>query len=201
MSKIGTRLLLLGLALTAISHMYSNLLIEAIFPLYQSITTLFDSQIEVTHIGIIQKHNQNFIRVDSILSSQFFIGEHFYFLESTVPCVFLVALDLVLQPAVILYTLILAYPVSTYKDYIVRITFGSLVFIILLAADLPLQIIYQNWVSVEKILKTSGNADGFLSFWSNFSNGGGLVALSLTIGMISIGIANRLHQHRNTVNQ
>jgi len=86
-----------------------------------------------------------------------------------------------------------------YKEYIVRLALGTLLLLILMALDLPIQIIYQDWVNVEKILHTTGNAEGFLLFWSNFSNGGGLIALSLTIGMISIGIAKRLQQYRNAV--
>ena len=199
--KSSIRFLLFGLGFTAISHLYGHLLIQAIFPLYQLITTVLDSHIVVAHINIIQKYDQNFIQVDSVLSRQFFIGGHFFLLESTAPCSFLMAVDLVLQPVIMLYTLILAWPVLVYREYIVRLALGTLLLLILMALDLPLQIIYQHWVNVEKILHTTGNAEGFLLFWSNFSNGGGLIALSLTIGMISIGIAKRLQQYRNAVFQ
>ena len=199
--KSSIRFLLFGLGFTAISHLYGHLLIQAIFPLYQLITTVLDSHIAVAHINIIQKYDQNFIQVDSVLSRQFFIGGHFFLLESTAPSSFLMAVDLVLQPVIMLYTLILAWPVLVYKEYIVRLALGTLLLLILMALDLPLQIIYQHWVNVEKVLHTTGNAEGFLLFWSNFSNGGGLIALSLTIGMISIGIARRLQQYRNAVIQ
>jgi len=199
--KSSIRFLLFGLGFTAISHLYGHLLIQAIFPLYQLITTVLDSHIAVAHINIIQKYDQNFIQVDSALSRQFFIGEHFFLLESTAPSSFLVAVDLVLQPVIMLYTLLLAWPVLVYKEYIVRLALGTLLLLILMSLDLPLQVIYQHWVNVEKILHTTGNAEGFLLFWSNFSNGGGLIALTLTVGIISIGIAKRLQQYRNAVFQ
>ena len=199
--KSSIRFLLFGLSFTAITHLYGHLLIQAIFPLYQSITTVLDSHIAVAHINIIQKYDQNFIRVESLLSRQFFIGEHFFLLESTAPSSFLMAVDLVLQPVIMLYTLILAWPVLVYQEYIVRLALGTLLLLILMALDLPIQIICQHWVNVEKILHTTGNAEGFLLFWSNFSNGGGLIALTLTVGMISIGMAKRLQQYRNAVFQ
>ena len=199
--KSSIRFLLFGLGFTAISHLYGHLLIQAIFPLYQLITTVLDSHIAVAHINIIQKYDQNFIQVDSVLSRQFFIGGHFFLLESTAPCSFLMAVDLVLQPVIMLYTLILAWPVLVFKEYIVRLAWGTLFLLILMSLDLPLQVIYQHWVNVEKILHTTGNAEGFLLFWSNFSNGGGLIALTLTVGMISIGMAKRLQQYRSAVIQ
>ena len=199
--KSSIRFLLFGLGFTAISHLYGHLLIQAIFPLYQLITTVLDSHIAVAHINIIQKYDQNFIQVDSVLSRQFFIGGHFFLLESTVPSSFLMAVDLVLQPVIMLYTLILAWPVLVYKEYIVRLALGTLLLLILMALDLPLQIIYQHWVNVEKVLHTTGNAEGFLLFWSNFSNGGGLIAISLTIGMISIGVSKRHLYYKNAVIQ
>jgi hypothetical protein len=148
-------------------------LIQAIFLLYQSLTTLLDGNIAVSHISIIQKHDQNFIQVKSLLSEQFFINGHFFLLESAISNNCLIALDQVLQPLVILYTLIFAWPASDYREYIFRFSFGTLMLLILIALDLPLQVIYQHWINVENLLNTKGRAEGFLLFWNNFSNGGG----------------------------
>jgi hypothetical protein len=54
--------------------------------------------------------------------------------------------------------------------------------------DFPLQFIYMLWAQLEKALNATGDAHGFLLYWSDFLNGGGLIMLSLAISVVAIGL-------------
>jgi hypothetical protein len=55
--------------------------------------------------------------------------------------------------------------------------------------DFPMQFIYMLWANIEKSFNATGDAHGYLLFWSDFLNGGGLIMLSLAISMLAIGLS------------
>jgi hypothetical protein len=47
---------------------------------------------------------------------------------------------------------------------------------------------------MEKQLQSPGDAHSWLLYWSDFLNGGGLMALSLSIGLFTIAISDSLQR-------
>jgi hypothetical protein len=57
--------------------------------------------------------------------------------------------------------------------------------------DFPMQFIYMLWADLEKSLNATGDAHGYMLFWSDFVNGGGLIMLSLAISILAIGLSRK----------
>ena len=184
------RFLLLAMSFTAITHLYGQHLANAMLPPYKFAITHLDSHIETIHISVIHQYNQKYLQFDCALSRQFFIGNHFFLLDHTIVNSSSVALDFVLQPIVIFLTLTLSWPARLFREYIFRISLGGPLIFAWMLLDFPMQSIYLLWNNVEKELGTSGNAQGLLLFWNDFLNGGGLMAISIGISIVTISITS-----------
>jgi hypothetical protein len=55
---------------------------------------------------------------------------------------------------------------------------------------MPMQLDYMVWEGIQKSLNCS--EQGLLLYWSDFLNGGGLIALSLACGVIAVSLAGKL---------
>jgi hypothetical protein len=98
----------------------------------------------------------------------------------------------VLQPLVIFLTLVLAWPAQRKLDHAVRIGIGLPLILVLMLFDSPMQFIYMLWDSMEKQLQTPGDGHTWLMYWSDFLNGGGLIALSLSISVLAIAMTKHM---------
>ena len=66
--------------------------------------------------------------------------------------------------------------------------------------DSPMQFNYMLWDNVERTVQTTGKVEFYLRYWSDFLNGGGLIMLSLTISIMTIGISNLLTEKNHKAN-
>jgi hypothetical protein len=197
--------LLLGISLTGLAHWYGRYLMEAMMPLYRFTITLLDSRIDIASLGIIQHQGQQFVQFEGLVNRPFFIGEQYFLNLTSLLSSSRIPLDHALQPLVIFLTLIFAWPanksaspnahspVKQTRIYVVpyfyRICLGAPLILILMLLDFPMQFIYMLWANIEKSFNATGDAHGYLLFWSDFLNGGGLIMLSLAISMLAIGLS------------
>jgi hypothetical protein len=196
MISSSLRFLLIGISLTALAHWYGRYLIESIMPLYRFTLHYLDSRIDIASLGIIEHQGQQFVKFEGLVSRPFFIGEQYFLNLDALLSSSRIPLDYALQPLVIFFTLVLAWPTSEsakpYQAYFYRVSFGAPLILILMLLDFPLQFIYMLWAQLEKALNATGDAHGFLLYWSDFLNGGGLIMLSLAISVVAIGLSNKL---------
>jgi len=200
MISSSLRFLLIGISLTALAHWYGRYLIEAIMPLYRFTLHHLDSRIDIASLGIIEHQGQQFVQFEGLVSRPFFIKEQYFLNLDALLSGSRIPLDYALQPLVIFFTLVLAWPTSEsvkpYQAYFYRVSFGAPLILIMMLLDFPLQFIYMLWAHLEKALNARGDAHGFLLYWSDFLNGGGLIMLSLGISVVAIGLSNQLMSRR-----
>jgi len=194
------RVFFLGITLVGLSHWFGRAIMQSMLPLYQCAITQFDSQIEIISLAIVQQHGQHFLQLDALLTKPFFIGMHYFVPQIAIPSSSRIPLDFVLQPVVIFLTLAMGWPARSYRDYVLRLVVGAPLILILMLLDSPLQFNYMLWDSVERIVQTTGKVERWLRNWSDFLNGGGLIMLSLTISIMTIGISNLLTEKNREPN-
>jgi hypothetical protein len=196
MISSSLRFLLIGISLTALAHWHGRYLIESIMPLYRFTLHHLDSRIDIASLGIIEYQGQQFVQFEGLVSRPFFINDQYFLNLDALLSSSRIPLDYALQPLVIFFTLVLAWPTSEsakpYQAYFYRVSFGAPLILILMLLDFPLQFIYMLWAQLEKALNATGDAHGFLLYWSDFLNGGGLIMLSLAISVVAIGLSNKL---------
>ncbi len=190
------RFLLIGISLTVLAHWYGRYLIEAMMPLYRFTLHHLDSRIDIASLGIIEHQGQRFVQFEGLVSRPFFINDQYFLNLNALLSSSRIPLDYALQPLVIFFTLVLAWPASEsakpYQAYFYRVSFGAPLILIMMLLDFPLQFIYMLWDNLEKALNARGDAHGLLLYWSDFLNGGGLIMLSLAISVVAIGLSNKV---------
>ncbi len=196
MRPSSLRFLLIGISLTALAHWYGRYLIEALMPLYRFTMLHLDSRIDIASLSITQLQGQQFVQFEGLVSRPFFIGEQYFVIENTLLSGSRIPLDFALQPLIIFFTLVLAWPVrepaTPYQTYCYRVSIGAPFILTLMLLDFPMQFIYMLWADLEKVLNATGDAHGLLLYWSDFLNGGGLIMLSLAISVVAIALSNKL---------
>jgi hypothetical protein len=96
----------------------------------------------------------------------------------------------VLQPIVLVYTIIFAWPVKSNIVLIYRILCAIPVIALLMLLDMPFQLVNSTWQGLEQSLKLNMATTKWFSYWSDFLNGGGLMALNITSGFLVIVLAD-----------
>jgi len=176
-------------------------------PLYRFTITHLDSRIDIASLGIVEHQGQQFVQFEGIVSRPFFIGNQYFLNLNALLSGSRIPLDHALQPMVIFLTFIFAWPANKFMrlqthlpakqtliyvtPYLNRIYWGAPLILILMLLDFPMQFIYMLWANLEKSLNATGDAHGYLLFWSDFLNGGGLIMLSIAISMLAIGLSRR----------
>ncbi len=194
------RVFFLGITITGLSHWFGRAIIQSMLPLYLWAISQFDSQIEIISLAIVQQHGQLFFQLDALLTKPFFIGMHYFVPQIAIPSSSRMPLDFVLQPFVIFLTLAIGWPARSYRDYLLRLVVGAPLILILMLLDSPMQFNYMLWDNVERTVQTTGKVEFYLRYWSDFLNGGGLIMLSLTISIMTIGISNLLTEKNHKAN-
>jgi hypothetical protein len=189
---ISLRFVFTGISIATLSHLLGQQIIQVMLPLLTFAITLFDSRITIHALGVINQHGAVVLACQSELTRPFFIGAHLFLIDTPIRSGSSIPVDFVLQPLVIFLTLVLAWPAQRKLDHVVRIGLGLPIILGLMLLDSPMQFIYMLWDSMEKQLQTPGDAHTWLMYWSDFLNGGGLIALSLSISVLAIAITKHM---------
>jgi hypothetical protein len=176
-------------------------------PLYRFTIMHLDSRLDISSLSVIEHQGQQFVQFVGLVSRPFFINEQYFLIERALFSRSRIPLDYALQPMVIFLTFIFAWPAGQPSSrnarlaakqiriylitYFYRICMGAPLILMLMLFDFPMQFIYMLWADLEKSLNATGEAHGYLLFWSDFLNGGGLIMLSLAISIVAIGLSSK----------
>lgn len=188
------RFIFIGVCMATLSHLLGQHVIQALLPLLKLAISLLDSRITIIALGIIEHHGAMLLQCQSLLTHPFFIGANYFMIDTPILSSSRIPIDFILQPLVIFLTLVLAWPAQSKLEHVVRISLGFPLIVGLMLLDSPMQFIYMLWDSMEKQLQSPGDPQTWLKYWSDFLNGGGLMALSLSIGLFTIAISDSLQR-------
>lgn len=191
------RFVTIGLVLLIISYQLGEHLIRAIIPLYEWLIKQFDYRFDTIIFSIITQHGEQFLLLQTTLSQSIIVGTEI--IKPNFPILSAVTMPLgnVLLPVVLVFTTVLAWPIKlsfhVMHTYIIRILLAAPLCLFIMLLDIPTQLLKLVWETLNKLLNLSISSDlPYFTYWSDFLNGGGLMALSIATGLLIVGISNRL---------
>lgn len=199
------RFVSIGLALLIISYQLGEHLINAIIPLYEWMVKQFDYRFDTIIFTIIMLHGEQFLLLQTTLSQSIIVDTEVITPNFPIPSGADMPLGNVLLPVVLIFTTVLAWPIRlnrhgyalVVRTYIIRILLGVPLCLLIMLLDMPTQLLKMVWESLNKLLNLSISSDLlYFTYWSDFLNGGGLMALSITAGIIVIGLTEYLAKPR-----
>ncbi|MDI1361806.1 hypothetical protein [Methylotenera sp.] len=179
-----------GLLLLILTHRYANLIINTIIPLYEWMVHQIDYRFDKTMLYIANFQGESYLQLDVEISQPFWLG-----LQKIAPTQPIynstgMAVANVLQPIVLIFTIVLAWPVKHCIVLIYRILCALPVIVFLMLFDIPFQLVNSSWQGLEQTLKLNIATTKWFAYWSDFLNGGGLMALSITGGLLIIALVD-----------
>ena len=185
------------------NYQFGEHLINAIIPLYEWTIKQLDYRFDVVTLNIIKQHGEQFLLLETTLSQPFVNGSEMITPTYPIPSGVSMPLGNVLLPVVLIFTTVLAWPnslkIHRAHEYLTRLIISIPLCLFIMLLDMPTQLLKMVWESLNKLLKLniSANYTEF-SYWSDFLNGGGLIALSFAAGILAVGITNYLTEPKAT---
>jgi hypothetical protein len=177
-------------ALLFLTHQFGDLIIKAILPLYEWMIHQIDYRLYKIHLLIANINGENFLQLEVELSDPIWVGSQEIALTQPIFNSTGMALANVLQPIVLIFTIILVWPIKHVFDYGYRVLAAIPIFILIMMLDMPFQLVNSTWQGLERTLNLNIANTNWLGYWSDFLNGGGLIALSITSGLLIVGLVN-----------
>jgi hypothetical protein len=180
----------IGTLLLILTQHFSDLIINAFIPLYKWMIHQIDYRFDKTILYIVNFQGESYLQLDVVISQPFWLD--FQKIVPTQPFINStgMAVSNVLQPIVLVYTIIFAWPVKSNIVLIYRILCAIPVIALLMLLDMPFQLVNSTWQGLEQSLKLNMATTKWFSYWSDFLNGGGSMALSITSGFLVIVLAD-----------
>lgn len=189
------RFIVIGLLLLVATYQLGEHLINAIIPLYEWVIKQFDYRFDTIILTIITQHGEQFLLLQTTLSQSIIVGTEI--IKPNFPILSAVTMPLgnVLLPVVLIFTTVLAWPITISRHamhiYVIRILLAAPLCLFIMLLDMPTQLLKMVWESFNKLLNLSISSDlPYFTYWSDFLNGGGLMALSIACGLLVVGLAN-----------
>ena len=184
-------------ALLFLTHHYGDSMIKTLMPWYDWMIHQIDYRLYKTHLFITTIHGENFLQLEVVLSDPIWVGAQEIELTQPIFNSTGMALANVLQPFVLIFTIILAWPIKHAFDFIYRILGAIPMNILIMMLDMPFQLVNNTWQGLEQTLKLNIATTNWLGYWSDFLNGGGLIAISITSGLLLVGLVNLIPNKLN----
>jgi hypothetical protein len=184
-------------ALLFLTHQYGDFIIKAFMPLYEWMIHQIDYRLYKTHLFIANIHGENFLQLEVELSDPIWVGSQEIALTQPIFNSTGMALANVLQPIVLIFTIILVWPAKHAFDYGYRVLGAIPMIILIMMLDMPFQLVNNTWQGLEQTLKLNISNTNWFSYWSDFLNGGGLIAISITCGLLIVGLVNLIPNKLN----
>jgi hypothetical protein len=184
-------------ALLFLTHHYGDSMIKTLMPWYDWMIHQIDYRLYKTHLFITTIHGENFLQLEVVLSDPIWVGAQEIELTQPIFNSTGMALANVLQPFVLIFTIILAWPIKHAFDFIYRILGAIPMIILIMMLDMPFQLVNNTWQGLEQSLKLNIATTNWLGYWSDFLNGGGLIAISITSGLLVVGLVNLIPNNLN----
>jgi hypothetical protein len=176
--------------LLILSHQYGDSIIRAFMPLYDWMIHQIDYRLYKTHLYILNMHSENFLQLDIELSQPIWVGNQEIVPTQPIYNSTGMAIANVLQPIVLVLTIILSWPTKYAFDYIYRALGAIPVIMMIMMLDMPFQLVNMTWQGLVRTQKLNIATTYWINYWSDFLNGGGLIAISITSGLLVIGLVN-----------
>jgi hypothetical protein len=198
-SRQALKFLGIGIALLLLTYQLGDVIIKALIPLYQWAIKLIDYRFDMTTVSISKMQGENFLQLEVVLSQPFWLGAQQ--IAPTQPIYNSAAMPLgyALQPFIIILTMILAWPAKHFITILYRFIIGMPLIMIVMILDMPIQLVNSTWQSFEKTLQLNIATTSWPDLWSDFLNGGGLIALSIACGLLAVGLAQWRPRHESNV--
>ena len=177
-------------ALLVFTHHFGDFIIKALMPWYEWMIHQIDYRLYKTHLFIVNIHGENFLQLEVELSDPIWVGSQEIGLTQPIFNSTGMALANVLQPFVLIFTIILAWPIKHALDFIYRILGAIPIIMLIMMLDMPIQLVNNTWQGLEQTLKLNITTTNLLGYWSDFLNGGGIIAISITSGLLVVGLVN-----------
>jgi hypothetical protein len=185
------------IALLVLTHHYGDSIIKALMPWYEWMIHQIDYRLYKTHLYILNIHGENFLQLDIELSDPIWVGSQEIALTQPIFNSTGMALANVLQPMVLVFTIILVWPAKHAFDYGYRVLGAIPMIILIMMLDMPFQLVNNTWQGLEQTLKLNIATTSWIGYWSDFLNGGGLIAMSITSGLLVVGLVNLIPNEFN----
>ena len=183
------RFYITGLLLLWSSYQYSNWLIQQLIPLYTWMIKTLDYRLDQVMLNIVIEHQQAFLNLQTRLSQPFIVDTQTITL--TVPIVSggKMPLGYALIPVVVIFTMVIAWPAKHRMTYLYRCLLAVPLMLIILLFDIPIQLLNMAWQGFNALLQLSPTGSlKYMGYWSDFLNGGGLIAVSISVGLVVVGM-------------
>ncbi|HAF01592.1 MAG TPA: hypothetical protein DCO68_10890 [Methylophilaceae bacterium] len=184
--------ILIGVLLVVLSYHYGGAILKILIPMYQWAIQQFEYRFDHVLLAMQQVKGANYLLINVSLSHAFYANGE---LLEPVQAIYNTAgmpLGNVMHPLVMILTIVFAWPASQWIVYAYR-TFLAMPFIlIIMLLDMPIQLIYASWQGLDRTLNLSIANTSWYGFWSDFLNGGGLIALSIACGLVIISLTDYL---------
>jgi hypothetical protein len=180
----------IGILVLILTHHFGKLIINAFIPLYEWMIHQIDYRFDKTILYIVNYQDESYLQLDVLVSQPFWLG--LQKIAPTTPFFNSTGMSVanVLQPIVLICIIILAWPVKRLIVFIYRIACAIPVIMLLMLLDMPFQLVNSTWQGLEQSLKLNMATTKWFSYWSDFLNGGGLMALSITSGLLVVAFVD-----------
>lgn len=176
-----------GIILVIVTYQYSNIVIRWLSPLYQCSIQQFEYRFNDIQLTIQQVKGTDYLVIRASLPQTFFANGQMLKTTQTIRNIGGIPIGNVMHPLVIIFTLLLAWPANVWKVYLYRLSLMTPAILIITLTDIPIQLIHISWQGFDKTLNLSVANTSWYGPWSDFLNGGGLIAISIAIGLAIIG--------------
>lgn len=201
------RFIVISLLLLVATYQLGEHLINAIIPLYEWMVKQFDYRFDTIIFTIITQHGEQFLLLQTTLSQSIIVGTEIIEPNSPILSAVTMPLGNVLLPVVLVFTTVLAWSIKlnhhdyalVVRIYITRTLLAVPLCLFIMLLDMPTQLLKMTWETLNKLLNLSISSDlPYFTYWSDFLNGGGLMALSIAAGILVIGLTDYLAKPRAT---
>lgn len=188
--EIAARLLVASGLLLALILVLEAPLMEAILPLLRWELGQLDDRYRILFFGLAGQGADGVIRLDVTLARPVVVGSHVIVPDPRGFATVTTLSGNLLQPAVVMISLVAAWPVTRKVEYLLRAACGLPFLLLLLMADVPFVLLAQIWA-----MFVEAHAPGQFSpllGWSAFLQSGGRLAIALALVALTVTLGRRV---------
>ncbi|MDX1914065.1 MAG: hypothetical protein SFU55_00655 [Methylophilus sp.] len=188
---------LIGVLLVVLTYHFGGAILKILIPMYQWTIQQFEYRFDHVLLTMQQVKGANYLLINVSLSHAFYANGE---LLEPVQAIYNTAgmpLGNVMHPLVLILTIVFAWPASRWIVYAYRTLLAIPFILTIMLLDMPIQLIYASWQGLDRTLNLSIANASWYGYWSDFLNGGGLIALSIACGLVTISMTDYLADLQN----
>jgi hypothetical protein len=186
-----------GLVLLFVSYQWGIHLIKLLIPIYEWTIKQLDYRFDTVTFSIIKQHGEQFLLLQTTYSMPIYAGNETLVPNTPIPSGATMPLGNVLLPFILVFTTVFAWPITDHQSktmkYTLRVLLALPICLLLMLLDMPIQLLKIVWENLNRLLNLNISQNlYYFTYWSDFLNGGGLVALSIAAGILIVGLTDYL---------